>query len=44
MNMAAAGSLPQDLSDRALATEHFVLRWLDGVEVPATHREDWLLD
>jgi LmbE family N-acetylglucosaminyl deacetylase len=35
--------LPSDLADRALSTEYFVLRWLDGVEVPATHREDWLL-
>jgi N-acetyl-1-D-myo-inositol-2-amino-2-deoxy-alpha-D-glucopyranoside deacetylase len=35
--------LPPDLADRALSTEYFVLRWLDGVEVPATHREDWLL-
>ena len=23
--------------------EHFVLRWLDGSDVPATRREDWLL-
>ena len=31
--------LPADLADRALRTEHFVLRWLDGDEVPASHRE-----
>ena len=35
--------LPPDLADRALSTEDFVLRWLDGVDVPTTHREDWLL-
>ena len=35
--------LPPDLADRALATEYFVLRWLDGAEIPATHREEWLL-
>lgn len=31
--------LPEDLADRALRTEHFVLRWLDGTDVPVTHRE-----
>ncbi len=35
--------LPDDLADRAISTEYFVLRWLDGAEVPTTHREDWLL-
>lgn len=35
--------LPPDLADRALSTEHYVLRWLDGRDVPATHRETWLL-
>jgi N-acetyl-1-D-myo-inositol-2-amino-2-deoxy-alpha-D-glucopyranoside deacetylase len=35
--------LPPDLADRAMATEFFVLRWLDGNEVPATHREESLL-
>jgi N-acetyl-1-D-myo-inositol-2-amino-2-deoxy-alpha-D-glucopyranoside deacetylase len=35
--------LPPDLADRALSTEYFVLRWLDGADVPGTHREDWLL-
>jgi N-acetyl-1-D-myo-inositol-2-amino-2-deoxy-alpha-D-glucopyranoside deacetylase len=35
--------LPHDLADRALATEHFVLRWLDGAEVAATVREEHLL-
>jgi N-acetyl-1-D-myo-inositol-2-amino-2-deoxy-alpha-D-glucopyranoside deacetylase len=35
--------LPADLADRAIATEHYVLRWLDGVDVPSTHREEWLL-
>ena len=31
--------LPGDLADRAIDTEHFVLRWLDGTEIPSTHRE-----
>jgi len=31
--------LPTDLADRALRTEHFVLRWLEGADVPVTHRE-----
>ncbi|HVM24474.1 MAG TPA: PIG-L family deacetylase [Candidatus Limnocylindrales bacterium] len=31
--------LPADLADRALRTEYFVLRWLDGADVPVTHRE-----
>ena len=35
--------LPPDLADRVLGTEYFVLRWLDGREVPATHREESLL-
>ena len=35
--------LPADLADRAIATEYYVLRWLDGEDVPATHRESWLL-
>lgn len=35
--------LPPDLAARALSTEHYVLRWLDGAEVPASHREEWLL-
>jgi N-acetyl-1-D-myo-inositol-2-amino-2-deoxy-alpha-D-glucopyranoside deacetylase len=35
--------LPPDLADRAMSTEYFVLRWLDGEDVPATHREDHLL-
>ena len=35
--------LPPDLADRALTPEHFVLRWLDGADVPAGHRETWLL-
>jgi N-acetyl-1-D-myo-inositol-2-amino-2-deoxy-alpha-D-glucopyranoside deacetylase len=35
--------LPPDLADRAIDTEHYVLRWLDGTEVPAGHRESWLL-
>ena len=36
--------LPPELADRALATEHYVLRWLDGADVPSTHRETWLRD
>ena len=35
--------LPEDLADRALATEHFVLRWLDGADVPPGHRDTSLL-
>jgi N-acetyl-1-D-myo-inositol-2-amino-2-deoxy-alpha-D-glucopyranoside deacetylase len=31
--------LPADLADQALRTEYFVLRWLDGADVPLTHRE-----
>jgi N-acetyl-1-D-myo-inositol-2-amino-2-deoxy-alpha-D-glucopyranoside deacetylase len=31
--------LPPDLGDAALATESFVLRWLDGADVPSSHRE-----
>ena len=34
--------LPADLAERALGTEHFVLRWLDGAEVPVRHREESL--
>jgi N-acetyl-1-D-myo-inositol-2-amino-2-deoxy-alpha-D-glucopyranoside deacetylase len=34
--------LPAELADRVLRTEHYVLRWLDGAEVPLTHREDSL--
>lgn len=35
--------LPQDLADRVMSTECYVLRWLDGVETPADRRESWLL-
>ena len=35
--------LPPDLADEAMATEYFVLRWLDGSDVPATEREEHLL-
>jgi LmbE family N-acetylglucosaminyl deacetylase len=35
--------LPEDLADDAISTEYFVLRWLDGAEVPSSHRETWLL-
>ena len=35
--------LPDDLADMALSTETYVLRWLDGADVPASHRETWLL-
>lgn len=35
--------LPADLAADALSTEHFVLRWLGGVEVPSDYRETWLL-
>jgi N-acetyl-1-D-myo-inositol-2-amino-2-deoxy-alpha-D-glucopyranoside deacetylase len=35
--------LPADLADIAIDTESFVLRWEDGVEVPASRRETWVL-
>jgi N-acetyl-1-D-myo-inositol-2-amino-2-deoxy-alpha-D-glucopyranoside deacetylase len=35
--------LPDDLADSAIATEHFVLRWENGADVPSTHREGWLM-
>ncbi|HEX7197620.1 MAG TPA: PIG-L family deacetylase [Candidatus Limnocylindria bacterium] len=35
--------LPDDLADAAIDAEYFVLRWLDGADVPLTHREAWLL-
>jgi N-acetyl-1-D-myo-inositol-2-amino-2-deoxy-alpha-D-glucopyranoside deacetylase len=35
--------LPEDLADRALSTEYYVLRWHGGEEVPPTRRETWLL-
>jgi N-acetyl-1-D-myo-inositol-2-amino-2-deoxy-alpha-D-glucopyranoside deacetylase len=31
--------LPPDLAEQALRTEHFVLRWLDGDDVPLSRRE-----
>ena len=35
--------LPPDLADRTIDSEYFVLRWLDGQDVPMTHRETSLL-
>jgi N-acetyl-1-D-myo-inositol-2-amino-2-deoxy-alpha-D-glucopyranoside deacetylase len=35
--------LPDDLASRAIDTEYYVLRWLDGADVPTTHRETSLL-
>jgi N-acetyl-1-D-myo-inositol-2-amino-2-deoxy-alpha-D-glucopyranoside deacetylase len=35
--------LPDDLADHAIDTEYYVLRWLDGSDVPSTRRETWLL-
>lgn len=35
--------LPDDLAHRAIDTEYYVLRWLDGSDVPSTHREASLL-
>ena len=35
--------LPQDLANRVMSTECYVLRWLDGADVPSTHRETSLL-
>jgi N-acetyl-1-D-myo-inositol-2-amino-2-deoxy-alpha-D-glucopyranoside deacetylase len=31
--------LPSDLADRAIDTEYYVLRWIDGADVPNAHRE-----
>jgi N-acetyl-1-D-myo-inositol-2-amino-2-deoxy-alpha-D-glucopyranoside deacetylase len=36
-------ALPDDLADQAIATESFVLRWLDGADVPAAMRESSLV-
>jgi N-acetyl-1-D-myo-inositol-2-amino-2-deoxy-alpha-D-glucopyranoside deacetylase len=35
--------LPDDLAAEAIDTEYYVLRWMDGSDVPTTHRETWLL-
>jgi N-acetyl-1-D-myo-inositol-2-amino-2-deoxy-alpha-D-glucopyranoside deacetylase len=35
--------LPPDLGDTAISTEYFVLRWLDGADVPSSRRETCLL-
>ena len=35
--------LPDDLGSSVLSPESFVLRWLDGAEVPSTLDEEWLL-
>jgi len=35
--------LPEDLADRALTPESYVLRWLDDEDVPSVHRETSLL-
>jgi N-acetyl-1-D-myo-inositol-2-amino-2-deoxy-alpha-D-glucopyranoside deacetylase len=35
--------LPDDIADQAIDTEYYVLRWLDGSDVPTTRREAWLL-
>jgi len=35
--------LPDDLGRQAIDTEYYVLRWLDGSDVPSTYREDRLL-
>lgn len=35
--------LPEDLADGVMGTECYVLRWLDGAEVPSDHRETSLL-
>ena len=36
--------LPNDLAERVLGTEHYVLRRVDGRDVPSAHRENWLLE
>ena len=35
--------LPDDLAGGALSPESYVLRWLDGEDIPSTHRETSLL-
>ena len=35
--------LPDDLAQQAIATEYYVLRWLDGAGLPSTHRDTSLL-
>jgi LmbE family N-acetylglucosaminyl deacetylase len=35
--------LPDDLGAAILGTEYYVLRWLDGADVPSTYREAALL-
>ena len=35
--------LPADLADPAMSTEYYVLRWLNGDDVAASHRESSLL-
>ena len=35
--------LPDDLAHDAIDNEYYVLRWLDGTDVPTSHRETWLL-
>ena len=35
--------LPEELAARVLNTESYVLRWLDGDDVPSTHRETSVL-
>jgi N-acetyl-1-D-myo-inositol-2-amino-2-deoxy-alpha-D-glucopyranoside deacetylase len=35
--------LPDDLADRAIGSEHYVLRWRNGEDVGPGHREEWLL-
>jgi len=35
--------MPDDLAHQAIDTEFYVLRWLNGADVPATHRESSLL-
>ncbi len=34
--------LPSDLADAALTPETYVLRWRDGADVRASHRETWI--
>jgi N-acetyl-1-D-myo-inositol-2-amino-2-deoxy-alpha-D-glucopyranoside deacetylase len=35
--------LPDDIGREVMGTEFYVLRWLDGRDVPPTYREEWLL-
>ncbi|MFN2418670.1 MAG: hypothetical protein ABR593_07050, partial [Candidatus Limnocylindria bacterium] len=35
--------LPEELARKAIDTEYYVLRWLDGSDVPTSHHETSLI-